>query len=114
MCVHIYEHVNLSSHPKLLVLIFFFFFFFTGLQEENRGGQERVPESLGRVPSQSGFQGNTYDTQALAKTDDGLDGKSLLMGWAWLPWDEVVVVVVMVVVVGASDAKRADHIWNNT
>lgn len=25
VCLHIYEHVNLSSHPKPLVLIFFFF-----------------------------------------------------------------------------------------
>ncbi len=24
VCLHIYEHVNLSSHPKPLVLIFFF------------------------------------------------------------------------------------------
>lgn len=71
--------------------MFCFLFFFTGLQEENRGGQERVPESLGRVPSQSGFQGNAYDTQALAETDDGLDGKSQLMGWVGLPMDEVLV-----------------------
>lgn len=114
VCLHIYEHVNLSSHPKPLVFIFLFFSF-AGLQEENRGGQERVPESLGRVPSQSGFQGNAYDTQTPAKTDDGLDGKSLLMGWAGLPWAEVVAVVVVVVGwAGASDANRAGHIWNNT
>lgn len=38
------------------------------------------------------------------------------MGWAGLPWDELVVVVVVGAVerVGASDAKRAGHIWNNT
>lgn len=73
-------------------LFWLLLFFFTGIQEENRGSQERVPKSIGRVPSQSGFQGNAHDTQTPDNSDDGLDGKSLLMGWGGvgvfsLGWD---------------------------
>lgn len=64
----VFVHAHMSTfksastfffHVKTCFDLFFLFFSFAGVQEENRGSQERVPESSGRVPSQPGFQGNT-------------------------------------------------------